>query len=52
LAWPIILDAANPRNDENSRLMSENSVDLPSDKASLAIRLDAYGVRFWSIERR
>jgi hypothetical protein len=51
-AWPIALDAAGARNDENSRLLPDSSVDLPADKATLPIRLDAYGVRFWSIERR
>lgn len=51
-AWPIVLDAASPRSDENSRLRSEGAVDLPADNANLPVCLDAYGVGFWSIERR
>jgi hypothetical protein len=51
-AWPIVLDAANPRGDENSRLRTEDAVDLSTEKAGLPIHVDAHGVRFWSIERR
>jgi len=52
LARPIILDAASPSNDENSRLTIEGPAELSQDKASIETQLEPYGIRFWSIERR
>jgi hypothetical protein len=47
----LVLDSATASNDENTRLRSEEMVRLTKDQPALQVNLDAYGVRFWTIER-
>jgi hypothetical protein len=52
LAKPLVLDAATPNNDENSRLRPEEPIKLNKDGASITAPFEPYGVRFWSFEPR
>ncbi|MBN1442909.1 MAG: hypothetical protein JXA90_09375 [Planctomycetes bacterium] len=47
---PLVLDAASPSSDENSRLLPEAQGVLKRENAKLETRLEPYGVRFWSLE--
>jgi xylan 1,4-beta-xylosidase len=51
-AKPVILDAATSNNDEISRLRPESPFQLKAEKSTYRISFEAYGVRFWSFERR
>lgn len=49
-ARPLVLDAASPANDENTRLRPENHFRLRQGEASFRVRFEPYGVRFWSFD--
>jgi xylan 1,4-beta-xylosidase len=51
-AKPVILDAATSNNDEIARLRPESPFQLKAEKPTYSISFEAYGVRFWSFERR
>lgn len=46
----IKLDAAAPSDDENARLHPQSPVRVPATPAHQHVRLEPYGVRFWSFE--
>jgi hypothetical protein len=46
----ITLDAAAPSDDENARLRPEAPANIPRAPHRQRVRLDPYGIRFWSFE--
>jgi len=49
-AFPVVLDAVTPASDENTRLRPETPFRLKPEKPTWRASLEAYGVRFWSLE--
>ncbi|HYM10574.1 MAG TPA: hypothetical protein VEU62_07575 [Bryobacterales bacterium] len=52
LARRVVLDAAGPSDDENARLRPLQSLNVGAGETRVAADLDAYGVTFWSLEKR
>jgi hypothetical protein len=46
-----LLDAASPSSDENARLRPLDDLTLEPGSGSVKIRLEPYGVEFWSLEK-
>jgi len=52
IAKPIVLDAAAASDKENVRLRPEAAIELNRSGATLRVKLEPYGVRFWSFKPR
>ncbi len=47
---PIVLDALTPSAEESARLRHERAVQWKKGEQRVALKLEPYAVRFWSLE--